>query len=91
MKVYLSPQVNGEKFNYNFNGEVVIVEYKGVTDTFDFATFPEDAQFEGVETSLEVNPIISVKRENNILYVTLLNFIGSDATEEGKFPEWMEV
>jgi len=92
MKVYLSPQVNnGEKFNYNFNGEVVFVEYKGITDTFDFATFPEGAQFEGVETTLEVNPIINVRRENGVLFVTLLNFINSDATEQEKFPEWVEV
>jgi len=92
MKIFLSPQVNnGEKINYNFNGEVVTVEHKGVTDTFDFSTFPEGAEFMGVETTLEVNPIINVKRENGVLFVTLLNFINSDATEEEKFPDWMEV
>ncbi|GAA0767127.1 hypothetical protein GCM10008908_05810 [Clostridium subterminale] len=91
MKIYLSPQQNNEKIEYSFNGEVVSVEYKGVKDNFDLSTFPEGAQFEGVETTLDINPIVDVKRENGVLFVTLLNFISSNATEKEKFPEWMEV
>jgi len=92
MKIYLSPQVNnGEKFNYNFNGEIITVNYKNINDTFDFTTFPEGAEFMGIETTLVIDPIVNVKRENGVLFVTLLNFINSDATEEEKFPDWMEV
>lgn len=91
MKVYLSPQINSEKINYSFNGEVITATYKEITDTFNLSIFPDGAEFMGVETTLEVNPIVSVKRESGILNVELINFIDEDATEQEKFPEWMEV
>lgn len=60
------------------------------TDIFDFTGLP-DGIANGIETSLPVNPIISAERENGTLSVVVLNFIGEDATQEEKFPEWQEV
>ena len=44
-----------------------------------------------IETVLEYNPILKATKVDGILSVELLNFISEDATEEEKFPEWIEV
>ena len=59
-------------------------------DTFDFSDLP-DGVLEDVKTTLSINPIISAKKENGELYVKLLNFIDTDATEEERFPEWQVI
>ncbi|CAM3442613.1 hypothetical protein [Marinicrinis lubricantis] len=68
--------------------ELEIVETQ--MDIFDFADMPNGI-LDGVETTLKYNPIISAKRENGVLHLELLNFIGEDATEQEKFPDWQEV
>lgn len=90
MKVLLSPQRSDKEINYHFEGEKITVTMNDMSDTFDFTDIP-DGVMEEIETILSINPIISAKRESGILYVELLNFIGQDATEEEKFPEWQEV
>ncbi len=90
MKILLSPQRSNRKIKYKFEGEKVIATIDNVTDIFDFSTMPDGIMYE-VGTTLDMNPIISAKRADGILYVELLNFIGQDATEEEKFPEWQEV
>ena len=67
-------------------------------DTFDFGDLP-DGELElydnegnlQIQTSLNIVPILSAKKENGILYDELLNFIGENATEEERFPEWQVV
>lgn len=88
MNILLSPQRNDNKINYMFSNEVITAEYKGVTDTFDLSIFPEGAEFQGMDTTLEIDVLVSVKRENGELYVTLLNSIGAYATQEESFPSW---
>ena len=94
MQILYSPCVvfDNRKINYTFENDVITATYKDLTDTFDFSGFPNGVlNIVTIETDLEVQPILSAKRENGILHVELLNFIGEDATEEERFPEWMEV
>ena len=91
MKVYFSPQVSDERIDYTFENDVITATLNGVTETFDFSEMPN-----GVADSIEsevfdFNPVISAKKENGTLYVELLNFIDGDATEEERYPEWIEV
>lgn len=98
MKVLLTPQRNDEKIAYSYNGETVSATYKGTTCTFDFSSVLEGDlpiyDINGqllISNTLEINPISSVSRENGELSVTLLNFIGAEATDEEKFPQWVTV
>lgn len=92
MKVLFSPQVgiDDSKFAYSFDGEIITATFNGDTDTFDFSEMP-NGNANDITSDLTINPIISAKRVDDILYVELLNLIGEDATEEEKFPEWIEV
>jgi hypothetical protein len=92
MKVYLSPQnvSDDKKIKYAFFGESVTAVYGNERDTFDFTGMPLGV-LDSVETTLSVNPIIKAERTADGLYVTLLNYVGDDATQEENFPSWMEV
>lgn len=94
MRVMKSPQVRFDdvRFTFVFEGETVSATLNGVTDTFDFTGLPDgEIDSSMVETILEYNPIIRAKREAGVLSVEIMNFIPEDATEEEKFPEWIEV
>ena len=91
MFIKYSPQVSDRKLTYEFNNDVVTATLNGATDTFDFSGMPN-----GVADSIEsevfdFNPVLSAKKDKNILYLELINFIGEDATYEERFPEWFEV
>lgn len=106
MKILYSPQRNDQVLQYGFNGEEIHVIHMKPTgevdgegnptyevlgeETFDFSEMP-DGIMEEIETTLQVNPIVSARRENGVLYVELLNFISENATEEEKFPQEIEV
>lgn len=90
MKILYKPQRSDENIEYQFNGDVITATYKGVTDTFDFSYLP-DGKAENIDTLLEINPILSAERIDGKLKIVLLNFIGPEATDEEKFPKWMEV
>lgn len=90
MYVILSPVRSDKSISYVYNGEVIIATIDGQTDDFDFSEVP-DGKLGEVETSLPINPIVSAERIDGDLYVVLINFISSDATEEERFPEWQEV
>lgn len=91
MKIYLSPQVSDQIIKYEFKGEIIKATIDGITDTFDFSNFTEGAELIIVETILPINPIISVRREEGVLWIEVINLIKNDASEQEKFPEWMEV
>ena len=94
MRIYKSPQVRADenRFEFEFYGEVVVATFDGVSDTFDFTGFPDgEVGYSMIETVLEYNPILKATKVDGILSVELLNFISEDATEEEKFPEWIEV
>ena len=94
MRIYKSPQVGADekRFEFEFSGETITVIFDGVSDTFDFTGFPDgEVGYSMIETVLEYNPILKATKVDGILSVELLNFISEDATEEEKFPEWIEV
>lgn len=94
MKILLSPQVNENKFEYKFGNDVVTARFNDKTDTFDFSEMPNgiiEEPWNDIETDLDINPILSVERVDGELRIELLNFIGADATEKERFPEWFEV
>jgi hypothetical protein len=59
-------------------------------DTFDFSSMP-DGKLDSVETHLPINPIISAERIDGELKVELINLIGKNATNEERFPDWIDV
>ena len=95
IKIYFSPQRSDRQIEYSLNGEAVTARIGTVKDTFDFSGLPdgeldrhEDTQ---IKTILPVNPVISAKRIDGLLYLELLNWIGKDAPYESRFPEWVEL
>ncbi len=90
MQIKYSPCRSDDSLVYTFDGEKVIVNYNGQEDIFDFTEMP-DGVAENIETTLPLNPIISAKREEGILYLELLYFHGPNPTHEEIFPTWMEV
>jgi hypothetical protein len=57
------------------------------TDTFDFSALPDGESGE-IVTTLPVNPIVRAARVAGVLELELLNFVGPNATESERFPEW---
>ena len=94
MRIYKSPQIRADekRFEFEFSGEMIVATLDGVSDTFDFTGLPDgEVGYSMIETVLEYNPILKATKVDGILSVELLNFISEDATEEEKFPEWIEV
>ena len=94
MRIYKSPQIRADekRFEFEFSGEMIIATFDDVSDTFDFTGLPDgEVDYSMIETILEYNPILKATKVDGILSVELLNFISEDATEEEKFPEWIEV
>lgn len=98
MKILFSPQVReNEKIIYEFTDTTIKATHKGITDTFDFTDLPDgelqlyddETEEELIETEME-NPIRSAKKENGVLHVKLMNYIGLDASYEECFPEWID-
>lgn len=98
MKVLFSPVLSEtRKIEYTFTENSITIQYKGETDTFDFSNFGdgelvvigEDGE-DALDTTLDILPIESAKKEDGVLYVELLNFIGLDATDEECFPNWID-
>lgn len=91
MRVLFSPQVREDKIEYIFTENMVIATYKGESEEYDFSGMP-DGIADSIESEVfDSNPVLSARKENDILYLELINFIGADATEEERFPEWFEV
>lgn len=100
MMVLYSPQVSDKEIIYSFDGDKITATIDGITDTFDFTGMPDgqlqlysaEPPFEPLFiTSLPLMPILSAKRENGTLQVEILRFIGADAGDAGRYPDWQEV
>jgi hypothetical protein len=90
LKVLYSP-VRSDKFiGYSFAGEIITCDMEEGRDTFDFSGMPNGIA-ENITTILPFNPILRAERKDGILSVELIKYIGPDATEQERFPEWMEV
>ena len=98
MKILYNPQRADEKITYTFRGETIVAEHNGKSDIFDFSSVPEgrmrlfdDEGNSLMETVLDVNPIMLVMRVDGILHVELINYIGEDATDNERYPDWLNV
>lgn len=91
MKVLFSPQVSERVLTYEFNDDMIKATMDGVTETFDFSGMPNGVADFIESEAFDFNPVINARKENDILYLELINFIGKEATEEERFPEWFEV
>jgi len=93
IRVYFSPIGDlKEEVSYSFSVESVTITVDGISDTFDFTGIPDgELDYSSIETSLPMNPILTVERVDGILYIECLNGIGKEATEFDKFPNWIEV
>lgn len=90
MRVLFCPQRSDRRIEYAFGNDTITAEIDGLVDTFDFSQMP-DGEATHIKTTLPVNPIISAKRVNGILEIVLLNWLGHDASEEERYPDWQEV
>jgi hypothetical protein len=90
MWIKYSPCRSDDSLVYTFDGEKVIANFNGQEDIFDFTEMP-DGVAENIETILPIDPIISAKREEGILYLELLYFHGANASYEERFQDWQEV
>src|SRR5690606_17699569 len=89
MLVLYSPQRADRSLSYTFPApDVIEATLDGVTDRFDFSGLPDgELDVSALETTLDICPIISARRVNGRLEVTLLRFHGPDAPESERFPE----
>jgi hypothetical protein len=98
VKVLFSPQVNEkDTLTYEFDGDKIIATFNGEVDEFDFTGMTSDGvalsygKDPSIVSDLPIQPVIDAVRVNGELKVTLLSLIKVNATEEEKFPEWIEV
>lgn len=98
MKILFIPQVrDNERITYEFEENSFKATHKGKSDTFDFANLPngelelydDETGEELIETDIE-NPIVSARKEDGVLYVELMNYIGVNASYEERFPDWID-
>ena len=82
--------MDGKRFIYSFIGEKITVTFEGVTDVFDFTAVRSAVKVSTIRTSLEINPIEKVEYDG-ALKITVTNFIGPDASEEERYPNFEEV
>lgn len=91
MKILKSPQRNDTELAYKFDGEEITATLNGETDTFDFTNMPQGKATD-FDTTLDPCPIKSAERDaSGELWVELMNYIGPNATEAERFPEWEDV
>ena len=89
--ILFSPQISDRRITYSFNGDSITAKTDELGEIFDFTGLPDGSAETVISEILDFNPIIRAVRENGILKVELLNFIGPDATEDERFPVWKEV
>ena len=94
MRIMKSPQIrlDEKRFDFSFWVDSITATFDGVSDTFDFSGLPDGGiDSSMIDTILSINPVISAEKFGGVLSVELVNFISEDASEQEKFPEWMEV
>lgn len=90
MRVLYAPQRSDDNIEYTFDGEKITATINGQTDIFDLSSIT-DKLSNILETTLPISPVIDATRVNGVLEVVLISYIGQDATESEKFPDWVEV
>lgn len=103
MRVLFTPQIplDGDSIEYTFDEDIIHAKaiYQGrvYRDSFDFKGLPDgelkmydENGNETIQTELPISVLLGAKRVNGELRVELLNWISSDASEEERFPNWID-
>lgn len=92
MRVKYSPIRSDDTITHEFENDVVTITIGNETDIFDFTSFADgEAVVSEFETTLPLNPFVSVKRENGELFIEVINYISANATYEERFPKWQVI
>ena len=99
MKVLFSPQFDNEKrIKYSFFENIIKIEEMIRTDKDDSEDgFEVEHTFYVDLSNLEegkpyhtVQPLVNLKKDLDGIHIELMNYIGYEASEEERFPEWFE-
>jgi hypothetical protein len=94
MQIKYNPQRSDDNIAHTINGDIITTTYQDKQYINDLSNIVdgEKRDFwagEKSDNSLNSPPlIVSAEKKDGIIYVQLLCFIGADATEEEKYPEW---
>lgn len=93
MRIYKSPQVrmDGKRIDYTFIKNNITATFDGITDVFDLTNIKSSLNPKVIRTKLAINPVERIEYKGDSLEVTLISYIGADATEEERFPQAQEV
>lgn len=89
MFILRTPQISEDVINYEFGEESITITMGGETDTFDFASMP-DGEAELLETTLPYNALLKARKEEGVLYLTILDPVTAEVYQEYT-PKWEEV
>ena len=81
------PQRNDHAVSYSFDGEAITATVDNQTDTIDLSSVP-DGEAATITSTLIPCPVLSARREDGVLNVTLLRTIGPRPTDEAELATW---
>lgn len=87
MLVHYSPQRSDRQLSYQFDGETITATLDGQTDTFDFSALP-DGESAGINSTLYPCPVLSARRVNGELHITILRAIGPRPSDPEALESW---
>lgn len=87
MRVTYISQRTEHTIEYTFNGEAITATVAGVSDSFDFAALP-DGEAAEIMSTLDPCPVLSAKRADGELHVTLLRAIPARPSDPEELEEW---
>ncbi|MED4017004.1 hypothetical protein [Sutcliffiella cohnii] len=90
MRVLFSPIRSDDTVKYELQNNMVTITFNGRKEVYDFTDMPEGV-LEDFETDFPYKFVVSASKEKGVLSIVLLNFIGKNATDKERFPDWIEV
>jgi len=87
MYVTYVPQRTDVDISYTIDGERITATANGVSDTFDFSHLPDGESAEIISV-LDPCPVLSAKRVDGELYVTLLRAIPARPSDPEELEAW---
>ena len=87
MRIAYIPQRTNLDVTYVFDGERITATLGGVSDTFDFSGLP-DGEAADIISVLDPCPVLSARRVNGELRVTLLRAIGPRPSDPQELESW---
>lgn len=87
MRITYSPQRSDRSLSYQFSGDRITATVDGVSDVFDFTSLP-DGEAAGIISTLDPCPVLTARRVNGELHVTLLRTIGPRPSDPAELEAW---